>query len=49
MIMEKWTNQYLYHYTSFDALEGMLVNKEIWLGNLKFMNDRLEMMYFFEA
>lgn len=36
----------LFHYTTFDALEGILSNKEIWLGNLKYMNDRLEMEIF---
>lgn len=39
----------LFHYTTFDALEGILSNKEIWLGNLKYMNDRLEMEFFFKS
>lgn len=39
----------LFHYTTFDALEGILSKKEIWLGNLKYMNDRLEMEYFFKS
>lgn len=42
----KMAGKGLFHYTTFDALEGILSNKEIWLGNLKYMNDRLEMEIF---
>lgn len=46
--MIDWDDISLYHYTTFQALEGILKNKEIWLGNLKYMNDRAEMKYFFQ-
>lgn len=35
----------LYHYTTFEALDGILSNKEIWLGNLRYMNDRSELTH----
>lgn len=35
----------LYHYTTFQALDGILNNKEIWLGNLRYMNDRSELTH----
>lgn len=35
----------LYHYTTFQALDGILDNKEIWLGNLRYMNDRSELTH----
>lgn len=38
----------LYHYTDFNALNGILVKKEIWLGNVLEMNDALEMMHFMQ-
>ena len=36
----------LYHYTTFQSLSGMLINKELWLGNLKYMNDKNELVHF---
>lgn len=47
--MKDITNSFLYHYTSFQTLEKILKNKEIWLGNLRYMNDYKEMKYFFEG
>lgn len=38
----------LYHYTSFAAFFGMIENKELWLGNASFMNDRREMEDFID-
>lgn len=36
----------LYHYTDFNALNGIWVKKEIWLGNVLEMNDTMEMKHF---
>ena len=47
--MDENNNNSIYHYTDFQSLEGILIKKEIWLGNLRYMNDRLEMKYFFES
>ena len=38
----------LYHYTSFAAFYGMFENKELWLGNAAFINDRREMEDFID-
>ncbi len=37
---------YLYHYTSIDALMGILEKKEFWLGNTANMNDSSELIDF---
>lgn len=34
--------EHLYHYTSLDALCGILKNKELWLSNTSNMNDKAE-------
>ena len=47
--MTDWSGESLYHYTTFQALEGILRNREIWLGNLRYMNDRMEMRQFFHS
>ncbi len=36
----------LYHYTDFNAMRGIIMNGEIWLWNLRRMNDSQEMSYF---
>lgn len=36
----------LYHYTDFNAMRGIITNGEIWLWNLRRMNDSQEMQYF---
>ena len=36
----------LYHYTDFNAMRGIITNGEIWLWNLRRMNDSQEMRYF---
>ena len=36
----------LYHYTDFNAMRGIIINGEIWLWNLRRMNDSQEMQYF---
>ena len=36
----------LYHYTDFNAMRGIIINGEIWLWNLRRMNDSQEMEYF---
>lgn len=40
--MSENTKSSLYHYTTFSALKGILEKGEIWLSNLKDMNDRKE-------
>ena len=39
-------NSSLYHYTDFNAMRGIIINGEIWLWNLRRMNDSQEMQYF---
>ena len=39
-------NGKLYHYTDFNAMRGIITNGEIWLWNLRRMNDSQEMLYF---
>ncbi len=39
-------NKLLYHYTDFNAMRGIISNGEIWLWNLRRMNDCQEMQYF---
>ncbi len=36
----------LYHYTDFNAMRGIICKGEIWLWNLRRMNDSQEMAYF---
>ena len=38
--------QRLYHCTDFNAMRGIITNGEIWLWNLRRMNDSQEMQYF---
>lgn len=42
------TREKIYHYTDFTALHGILVNNEIWLGNVFDMNDSREMIHFMD-
>ena len=46
--MEYWDQclERLYHYTDFNAMRGIITNGEIWLWNLRRMNDSQEMEYF---
>ena len=39
----------LYHYTDFNAMRGIISNGEIWLWNLRRMNDSQEMQYFIKT
>ena len=39
-------NSSLYHYTDFNAMRGIIIKGEIWLWNLRRMNDSQEMQYF---
>lgn len=39
-------NKFLYHYTDFNAMRGIISNGEIWLWNLRRMNDCQEMQYY---
>ena len=42
-------NNIIYHYTTIEALQGMLFgNKELWLGDSSFMNDTKELTEFFD-
>ncbi len=43
---KKWENVHLYQYTTFKALEGIIVNKELWLCNVASMNDKEEMKHY---
>ncbi len=38
----------LYHYTTMSSFDSMLKSNEIWLGNVKYMNDGKETDYFFD-
>jgi len=38
----------LYHYTNVNALNGIIVNKKLWLGSLRHMNDASEELYFID-
>lgn len=42
-------NNYLYHYTNYIALKGILENKELWLSNVRSMNDTSEMLHFMKC
>lgn len=42
------TREKIYHYTDFTALNGIMVNNEIWLGNIFDMNDSREMIHFMD-
>ena len=44
--MESTKIESLFHYTDFNAMRGIIVNGEIWLWNLRRMNDSQEMQYF---
>ena len=46
---KNWDGISLYHYTSFKALEGIINTKELWMGNIHYMNDRKEVLHFFEC
>ena len=46
MIGEK---EILWHYTDYTAFDGILANGEIWLGNVRNMNDAEEMLYFIDT
>lgn len=42
-------NNIIYHYTTIEALQGMLFgNKELWLGDSSFMNDTKELTEFID-
>lgn len=42
-------NDIIYHYTTIEALQGMLFgNKELWLGDSSFMNDTKELTEFID-
>lgn len=42
---EKNASQFLYHYTSAEAFMGICRNNEIWLGDVRFMNDPSELSF----
>ncbi len=41
-----WKGKKLYHYTGYSALEGIINNEELWLCNVKAMNDKTEMLHY---
>ena len=41
----EWQGKSLYHYTDFFALQGIIENHEIWLNNIKCMNDTKEIWH----
>ncbi len=42
-------SEILWHYTDFCAFNGILMNGELWLGNVRNMNDSKEMIYFIDT
>ena len=44
-----WTGQELYHYTDYYELKGVIEDREIWMSNVRSMNDKNEMTHFMEA
>lgn len=46
---EENKKEILWHYTDFCAFDGILSNGEIWLGNVRNMNDAEEMLYFIDT
>ncbi len=47
-IKENEYDKCLYHYTSIDALHGILEKKQVWFGNTATMNDKKEIINFIE-
>lgn len=45
----EWQGKSLYHYTDFFALQGIIENHEIWLNNIKCMNDTKEIWHLIET
>ena len=45
----EWQGKSLYHYTDFFALQGIIENREIWLNNIKCMNDTKEIWHLIET
>lgn len=45
----KWKRKRLYHYTSFPVLDGIINKGELWLCNVKSMNDTKEMFHYMEC
>lgn len=41
----RWPNRVMYHYTSSEALEGILQSKRMWAFDLRAMNDPEELRY----
>lgn len=44
--MTDWTGVKLFHYTNYASLQGIIENKEMWLSNVRSMNDKTEMTHF---
>ena len=42
---EKLAPQFLYHYTTAEAFMGVCRNNELWLGDVRFMNDPSELSF----
>lgn len=42
---EKIASQFLYHYTTAEAFMGICRNNEIWIGDVRFMNDPSELSF----
>lgn len=49
MLSNKWKGKKLYHYTSFSVLDGILSKGELWLCNVKAMNDYKEMLHYMDC
>ncbi|MDN0044930.1 DUF2971 domain-containing protein [Mediterraneibacter glycyrrhizinilyticus] len=45
----KWKGKKLYHYTGFPVLEGIMNKGELWLCNVKSMNDTKEMLHYMDC
>lgn len=46
--IEQIENGYIYHYTSLNALQGILDNNEFWITKSDFLNDKSEFQYTYD-
>ena len=47
--MNKKSKKFLYHYTKFPAMQNIIENRELWLCNTQFMNDKSEMSHYIKC
>lgn len=46
--IEQVENDYIYHYTTLNALQGILDNNELWVTKSDFLNDKSELQYTYD-